>query len=145
MRALKLAGVVTCSLVLSVTTAAAAPQVLDDDALDGVVAGNAVFPGRISSTQGIGLQRQLFVVNSSLIGRPASTPGPVVVPLDSDSNSQGNTLSGREINGGGLVSSAFLDGSAAEAAAADPTSVYPGTQTPIFFPNFPNVTFPRFP
>ena len=51
MRALKLAGLVTCGLALSVTNAAAAPQVLDDSDLDGVVAGvQIVIPGTSSQS-----------------------------------------------------------------------------------------------
>ena len=141
MRALKFAGVVICSLALSATTAVAAPEVLDDDALDGVVAGFG-FPGS-SSTQ-VNLLPVQIISGGSLFERPESTlPVATVVPLESDVDSGGNTLSGPTINGGGLGSTASTSGGPAAAAGADPTSVYPGTQTPIFrFPYVPSRVFP---
>jgi hypothetical protein len=82
MRALKFAGLVTCGLALSVTTAAAAPQVLDDAALDGVVAG-VDFPGDLSETIANVFQRPSTGLGGfpSLFPRPEPEPEPVVVIL----------------------------------------------------------------
>ena len=94
MRSLKLAGVVACGLVLSLSTATAAPQVLDDAALDGVVAGvDLFFPGssiesvfgsdRPTVGSGLGLFVPLVVQESTI---------PLEGASDLQSTTAGNAL-----------------------------------------------------
>jgi hypothetical protein len=123
MRSLKLAGVVACGLAFSVTSATAAPQVLDDAALDGVVAGFEIsFPGLISES-GFGIDRPP-------LGSLFPVPAPVlvleiVIPLEKDGDTQSTTT------GAGLVSTSETTGIPAEEFFANPPTL----------PRFPRFTF----
>ena len=129
MRALKLAGLVTCSLALSAATAAAAPQVLDDAALDGVVAGA---PGSFSQSYTPGFPQRPSLGFPSVIPTPAPAPA-LSIPLETATPVEA------DIDGVGTSSTSITTGEEAAIAAADPAAYVRG-RLPIF-PVFPT-TFP---
>jgi hypothetical protein len=130
MRALKLAGLVACSLALSVAGAAAAPQVLDEAALDNVVAGA---PGDFSQSfgPGSGFPQRPPLGFPSFFPTPEPAPVPTIeIPLEADADSQSSSA----VNGGALASTSITTGEAAEQARQNPGQFFP--IRPIF-PSFP--------
>lgn len=123
MRSLKLAGVVACGLALSVSTATAAPQVLDDAALDGVVAGvDSTFSGGLSQSL-LGGERPTFESVFGVFG-PAVVLE-IIIPLEEASDSKSTTA------GNALTSVSETTGGPAEDFVNNPLASPYG-----FFPRF---------
>ena len=124
MRALKFAGLVTCGLALSVTNAAAAPQVLDDTDLDGVVAGfQVIVPGTQSQTVSdfFASRPTLGIIGSIL--RPVLPEVVVASESDSDSASSntGEAVSSTAMTSGDLKADALANRGKYQALYPTPT------------------------